>query len=150
MITVNLTFNSADEMFAFFGPRIAAVAAASQSGAPIAAPVAPAADAPRRRGRPPKHRPAVTQEMDATPEPAPVIPIPEESAAAAPEPVEAEVDDKEWTEVEVREVMKTYNEKFGIDSLRVAIVEATGKGRMSEVPPEKYGALVARLRKEMA
>jgi len=67
-----------------------------------------------------------------------------------PEPVEAEVDDKEWTEVEVREVMNTFNSKFGIDALRVAIIEATGKGRMSEVSQEKYSALVARLRREMA
>jgi hypothetical protein len=54
-----------------------------------------------------------------------------------------------WTEVEVREVMKQFNEKFGIDALRVAIVEATGKGRMSEVPAEAYSKLVARLRAEM-
>jgi len=144
VITVTLTFAHADEMLAFFTPHVAAVAAASQSGATGA----PAASAPKRRGRPPK-RPAVTQEMDATPEPAPVIPIPQDSAMT-PEPVEAEVDDKEWTEVEVREVMNTFNSKFGIDALRVAIIEATGKGRMSEVSQEKYSALVARLRREMA
>jgi hypothetical protein len=145
VITVNLTFNSADEMFAFFGPRMAAVAAGA---APAPAPVAAPAEAKRRPGRPPKARPPVVQEMTATAAPAPVIPIPE--AVEAAEPVEAEpVDDKVWTEVEVREVMKAFNEKFGIDALRVAIVEATGKGRMSEVPAEAYSKLVARLRAEM-
>lgn len=145
MITVNLTFNSADEMFAFFAPRMAAVAAGA---APIAAPVT--GDAPKRRGRPPKARiAAAPQEIaDAVAEPAPFVPVP---ADFVPEPVEAEADEPEkvWTEPEVREVMKTFNEKFGIDALRVAIVEATGKPRMSEVPAELYGALVARLRREM-
>lgn len=144
VITVNLTFNSADEMFAFFGPRMAAVAAGA---APAPTPVAAPAEK-RRPGRPPKVRPPVVQEMMATAAPAPVIPIPE--AVEAAELVEAEpVDDKVWTEVEVREVMKQFNEKFGIDALRVAIVEATGKGRMSEVPAEAYSKLVARLRAEM-
>jgi hypothetical protein len=64
-------------------------------------------------------------------------------ADAAPEP------EKVWTEPEVREVMKIFNEKFGLDALRLAIVEATGKSRLSEVPVESYGALVARLRREM-
>jgi len=148
VITVNLTFNSADEMFAFFGPRMAAVAAGA---APAPTPVAAPAEAKRRPGRPPKVRPPVVQEMMATAAPAPVIPIPEDVATEATvEPVEAEpVDDKVWTEVEVREVMKQFNEKFGIDALRVAIVEATGKGRMSEVPAEAYSKLVARLRAEM-
>jgi hypothetical protein len=144
-ITVNLTFNSADEMFAFFAPRMAAVAAGAV--APVAAPAI--GDAPRRRGRPPKNRAPLVQEISgAVAEPAPVVPVPEDFA---PEPVEAAADEPEkvWTEPEVREVMKTFNEKFGIDALRVAIVEATGKPRMSEVPTELYGPLVARLRREM-
>lgn len=147
MITVNLTFNSADEMFAFFGPRIAAVAAGN--AAPIAAPAT--GDAPKRRGRPPKIRvPAQAQEIDeAVAAPAPVVPVPEDLAPVEPVEAEAGEPDKVWTEPEVREVMKTFNEKFGIDALRVAIVEATGKPRMSEVPAELYGALVARLRREM-
>ncbi len=149
MITINLTFNSADEMFAFFGPRMAAVAAgAAPAVAPVGAPApAPVADGPRRRGRPPKARPPVAQEINAVAPPVPVIPVP--PAVEAAEPVDAEPDHKVWTEVEVREVMKTFNEKFGLDALRVAVVEATGKQKMSDVPQELYGRLVARLTAEI-
>lgn len=156
MISVTLTFKDADEMFAFFGPRIAAVAASAPVvGAPIATQAAPAAlpgFPPRRKpGRPPKVRP--TEQVVADAVAAPEAPLPQANeetiaeavaeAAAAPEP------EKVWTEPEVREVMKVFNEKFGLDALRLAIVEATGKGRLSEVPVESYGALVARLRREM-
>ena len=152
MITVTLNFRDADEMFSFFGPRIAAVAAgAPVVGAPTTVAAPSTGDAPKRRGRPPKARPAeqiITAAVAAPEAPLPAVDeqkIAEATAeaAAAPEP------DKVWTEPEVREVMKVFNERFGLDALRVAIVEATGKGRLSEVPIEAYGALVARLRREM-
>lgn len=153
MITVTLNFATPEEMVAFFGPRMAAVAA----GAPVVGASAPTPAAlpgfpPRRKpGRPPKVRPTEQVVADAVAAPEAPLPAVDEAkiaeaqaeADAAPEP------EKVWTEPEVREVMKIFNEKFGLDALRLAIVEATGKSRLSEVPVESYGALVARLRREM-
>jgi hypothetical protein len=156
MITVTLNFANADEMVAFFGPRMAAVAAGAPIvGAPLPPPAAIPAQPgfpPRRKpGRPPKVRPTEQVVADAVAAPEAPLPAVDEAkiaeaqaeADAAPEP------EKVWTEPEVREVMKVFNEKFGLDALRLAIVEATGKSRLSEVPVESYGALVARLRREM-
>lgn len=59
-------------------------------------------------------------------------------ASLAPEPVPPKV----WTLEEVRAELQKVSAKFGIDAVREIVVGTGGTARISDVPADKYAAVV--------
>lgn len=160
-VKVTLEFGSEQEAIRFLLTKTSAmIQTAPQSNPPGPAAVshqevAPAEVAKRGRGRPKKDATAADVLVVDDAKPASVTlpldvangdPLPESMGPApAPEPEEP----KSYTADEVKELMKQFSAKFGIDALRTAMSSATGFMRFSEVPADKYPALVSALKAEM-
>jgi hypothetical protein len=159
---VKLTFNSPEELVAYFQKPTLTASSVVPAYTPPAEMVAeaPVVEAPaKRRGRPPK-QPEVavvhTKAGEATEIKNPAIgpldvekgdPLPTEVFGPTPDNAERippEVK-KSYSRDEVQELMKKFSAAFGIDALRQKLIEATGFARLSEIPAEKYVDLATAL-----
>lgn len=162
MIQVSLTFNSTADLMAFF-------AGAAREPSPVkveavASPVVvPPATIPADIGT--KPRKPYRGEKTSSMKPGPVVPagtppvqvetttaaVVEPKTAADPvppldvakgDPLPENMAAPTYTENEVRDHLKKVSEKFGILEVSKMLNDIAGKARISEVPADKYAALV--------
>ncbi len=136
-------FAAAQAWFARLGTAVPQpIVEAPAAPLPVAPEVAPVVE-------PPKAKPGRKPKADAAPEPtvAPLDvakgdPLPA-SVGAAPTPPDASQPPKVWTLDEVRAELQKVSAKFGIDAVREIVVGVGGTARISDVPADKYAAVVA-------
>ncbi len=161
-VNVTLSFASVDEMLAHFGNANPGFTIATELPKPApafdanGASLTASAPAAKPRGRPSKAKVAAD---DIVIEKAKVAPLDVEKGdelppamQAEPEPTPAPVVEppKTYTLDDAKNAMKAFSEKYGIDALRAKLVETVGAARVSDVPPEKYGALIDQMTKDLA
>lgn len=163
MIEVKFTFDNETQLMAFLASKLRQEVYVA---APVSNPPAPQAESHAKKPGRPKKTPIeadVKVVQHAAPATAELVqpldvkngdPLPESMTGGAdiadlvegenetPEPVDV----IDWTAERVRQEMKTFSEKFGIDPLRQAMLNAVGKMKFSEVPSADYAKLGEALR----
>lgn len=164
MIEVKFTFETEAELIAFVAGKMRQEVYVA---APVSNPPPPQAESHARKPGRPKKMP-IEADTKVVPNAAPATaelvqpldvangdPLPASMMGGAdisdlvtisdveePAPVET----IDWTAERVRQEMKTFSEKFGIDPLRQAMLNAVGKAKFSDVPAADYAKLGEALR----
>lgn len=164
-VSIQLQFADFDAAAAFFASKtnISGPSPTEIVAAPVAASPAPVAAVEKPKGgkkakAPETAAPAATVPPLDVKNGDPLPPSMQPPATSAVDPLEvpeflvrkAETPAKVYTIEEVREELKKVSEKHGIDAIRAIVVEVGGTSRISEVPAEKYAAVVEAAQKKLS